>query len=91
MTDEICPTDFPQKIIAKLTKAAVDVSSALMIDVYARMDFIVDENDDVWCLEANTLPGMTPASLMPKEAAAIGIGYGELCEMIITESLKKYK
>ena len=91
MTDEICPTDFPQKIIAKLTKAAVDVTSALMIDVYARMDFIVDENDDVWCLEANTLPGMTPASLMPKEAAAIGIGYGELCEMIITESLKKYK
>ncbi|MBR7081897.1 MAG: D-alanine--D-alanine ligase [Oscillospiraceae bacterium] len=91
MTDEICPTDFPQKIINKLTEAAVNVHNALNIDIYSRMDFIVDENGEPWCLEANTLPGMTPASLMPKEAAAIGISYGELCEMIISESMKKYK
>jgi len=91
MTEEICPTDFPQKIIQKLMDAAEKVHEALMIDVYSRMDFIVDENGEAWCLEANTLPGMTPASLMPQEAAVIGIQYGELCEMIISESMKKYK
>jgi len=91
MTDEICPTDFPQKTLNKLMKAAVNIHNALGIDIYSRMDFIVDENGEPWCLEANTLPGMTPASLMPKEAAVIGISYGELCEIIISESMKKYK
>ena len=50
---------------------------------YARMDVLMDENRDVYCLEANTLPGMTPTSLIPQEAAVLGISYGELCELII--------
>lgn len=62
----------------------------LGIKTYARMDVIMDENGDVYCLEANTLPGMTPTSLIPQEAAALGISYGELCEMIIEISLNKY-
>lgn len=90
MTDEYCPADLPDDITAKLQKAAVDVFNALLLDVYARMDFIVDEKGDVYCLEANTLPGMTPLSLLPQEAAAIGISYDELCQMIVDESLKKY-
>ena len=54
------------------------------------MDFIIDAEGTIWCLEANTLPGLTPASLMPKEAAAAGIEYDRFCAMIIEESLKKY-
>ncbi len=55
------------------------------------MDFRIREDGEIFCLEANTLPGMTPISLLPQEAAAIGIDFGELCEKIIEVSLKKYK
>ena len=90
MTDEYCPADIPEDIAKKLQEAAVKVFDALFLEVYSRMDFIVDESGTPWCLEANTLPGLTPASLMPKEAAAAGIPYDEFCELIVTESLKKY-
>lgn len=90
LTDEYCPADLPAEISEKLMRAAENVYHALMLDVYCRIDFIVDEKGDVYCLEANTLPGMTPLSLLPQEAAAAGIGYEALCEAIIEESLKKY-
>ncbi len=90
MTDEICPTDFSAEIIDRLKETALDVFGALMLEVYARMDFIVDSSERIWCLEANTLPGMTPASLFPKEAAFEGMSYEQMCEAIIAESLKKY-
>ena len=91
MTDEYCPADLSDMLTQRLQDAALDVFRALRLDVYARMDFIVDEFDRIWCLEANTLPGITPESLMPKEAAAAGMSYGDFCELIITESLKKYE
>lgn len=91
LTDEYCPADLSEEITAKLQKAAVDVFKALKLNVYARMDFIVSESGDVYCLEANTLPGMTPMSLLPQEAAVLGISYTELCELIISESVKKYE
>jgi D-alanine-D-alanine ligase len=50
---------------------------------YARLDFILDEQNTPWCLEANTLPGMTPTSLLPQAAAAVGIDYDELCERMV--------
>ena len=90
MTDEYCPADLPDSITEKLQRAAENVFRALMLDVYARMDFIVDGNGNVYCLEANTLPGMTPISLLPQEAAAVGISYEELCEIIVEKSLEKY-
>ena len=49
------------------------------------------EDGAVSCLEVNTLPGMTPTSLLPQEAAAAGIGYEELCDRIVSLSLKKYE
>ena len=54
------------------------------------MDFIMNEKGEVYCLEANTLPGMTPTSLIPQEAAAEGMSYADLCEYIIELSLKKW-
>ena len=68
----------------KATERAFD---ALKLNVYSRADFLLDENGNIYCLEVNTLPGMTPASLLPKEAAYIGIEYPELCDMIIEKSL----
>ena len=62
-----------------------------MVDVYCRADFIMDDDDgEIYCLEANTLPGMTPTSLVPQMAAEQGMSYGELCEKIITLSMRKY-
>ena len=63
---------------------------ALKLDVYSRADFLLDENGDIFCLEVNTLPGMTATSLLPQEAKAAGIEYGELCELIIQKSLERY-
>ena len=51
--------------------------------------FLLDEENHMYCLEANTLPGMTPTSLLPQEAAARGISYGELCEKLIQVSLRR--
>jgi len=81
-TVEICPaplTDAENKLVAEATEKGFH---ALRLDGYARLDFILDESGELWCLEANTLPGMTPTSLLPKEAAAVGIGYDELCEKL---------
>ena len=63
--------------------------AALRLKNYARLDFMMGENGDMYCLEANTLPGMTPTSLLPQEAAVIGINYEQLCEKLIAISLKK--
>ena len=59
--------------------------------VYARADFIVTEDGTPHFLEINTLPGMTPTSLVPQEAAAVGIDYPSLCEIIIQRSLEARK
>ena len=61
----------------------------LELSVYSRADFIVTEDGTPYFLEINTLPGMTPTSLVPQEAAAVGISYSELCEQIIAAALHK--
>lgn len=88
-TDEICPADISEETDKKLRDAAEAAYKALYLGSYARIDFIVDENGDAYCLEANTLPGMTPTSLLPQEAAVDGMNYADLCEKIIEISLEK--
>ena len=61
---------------------------ALQLSGYARFDYILDEDGTPWCLEANTLPGMTPTSLLPQAARAVGISYENLCEQMIRLALK---
>ena len=85
--EEICPAPIPPEWEEKLGRAALTVFRALGLQVYSRADFIVTPDGTPWFLEINTLPGMTPTSLVPQEAAAAGIGYGELCERIIHASL----
>ena len=90
-TVEVCPADIDKQTDKKLRDAAVAAYNALHLDSYARVDFLLDENGEPFCLEANTLPGMTPTSLLPQEAAVEGLNYADLCEKIIEISLDKYK
>ena len=60
------------------------------IDTYSRVDVLLDGDGDMYCLEINTLPGLTPTSLLPKEAAALGMSYEELVQWLIDVSMKKY-
>ena len=85
--EEITPAPIPPEWEKRLGDAALTVFRALGLSVYSRADFIVTEDGTPWFLEINTLPGMTPTSLLPQEAAAVGIGYGELCQRIIEASL----
>lgn len=89
-TIEICPADIDEETDNKLRTAAENTFNALHLDSYARIDFLLDENGQTYCLEANTLPGMTPTSLLPQEAAVEGLKYADLCEKIIEISLEKY-
>lgn len=88
---ELCPADIPCEWEERLGQAALDVFQMLGLSVYARADFIVTEDGTPYFLEINTLPGMTPTSLVPQEAAAVGIDYPALCEKIITDSLASWK
>ncbi len=88
--DEICPADIDEDTAYRMQLYAERVMTALGLSVYARMDFILDEKGDIFCLEANTLPGMTPTSLMPQEAEVVGISYGDLCEEIIQLSMERF-
>jgi len=90
-TEEICPAPLTAEETERLSRAAEAVARVLCIDVYCRVDFIMDETGRLFCLEANTLPGMTATSLIPQMAAAQGMDYGELCETILMESRKKYR
>lgn len=91
LTDEICPADLPADTAKKMQAIALAVHKTLHLAVYSRSDFILSKSGTIYCLEANTLPGMTPTSLLPQEAAAVGVDFGALCDMIIELSLTKYR
>ena len=86
---EITPAEIPAETEQRLADAALTVFHALNLSAYSRADFILDAEGELWFLEINTLPGMTPTSLVPQEAAAVGISYSELCEQIIAAALHK--
>ncbi|MCI8477574.1 MAG: D-alanine--D-alanine ligase [Oscillospiraceae bacterium] len=87
-TLEVCPAHISGEAEALMRSAALRMHKHLGLAAYSRSDFILDEDDQVWFLEVNTLPGMTPLSLLPQEAAAVGIDYGTLCSKIIDASLE---
>ena len=86
---EICPARISEKDRQTVCEAALKFHKALGLSVYSRTDFILDQDGNAWCLEVNTLPGMTPNSLIPKAAALEGISYAQLCEDIIRLSLEE--
>ena len=90
-TEEVCPANIPAEWEQRMAISAKEVFRTLGLSVYSRADYIITPDGTAYFLEINTLPGMTPTSLVPQEAAAVGIGYGELCERIIRASLKARK
>ncbi len=87
---ETCPAKLPEDIAAKMMRYAEAAAEALCLESYSRMDFKLAEDGSIYCLEANTLPGMTATSLLPQEAQAAGMNYAQLCEKIIQVSLQRY-
>ena len=88
---ELCPAPITDEEWRQVGEMALTLHRGLGLDVYSRADFILDENGQAWCLEINTLPGMTPTSLVPQEAAQVGYSYGDLCEKIVELSLAARK
>ena len=89
-TIETCPAEISPELTEKMQHYAEAGAKALFMEGYCRLDFMMKENGDMYCLEANTLPGMTPTSLIPQEAKVLGIDYPTLCEKLIEVSMKKY-
>ena len=83
MAQEIFPADIPETLAKRLGELALTAHRALCMRDYSRVDFIVDEDGQPWCLEANALPGMTANSLLPKAARAAGIEFPELCDRVM--------
>lgn len=88
-TDYFCPADLSPEVTQRVQRAALAAHQALGIEVYSRVDVLLDENEQPWVLEANTIPGMTESSLLPKAARAAGIEFAELCVKIIDLSIQK--
>ncbi|HIW80675.1 MAG TPA: D-alanine--D-alanine ligase [Candidatus Acetatifactor stercoripullorum] len=82
-TVETCPARLSREETEKIQRLAELAYEALRMKSYARMDFMKNDQGEFFCLEANTLPGMTPTSLLPQEAAAVGMSFEELCEKIL--------
>jgi D-alanine-D-alanine ligase len=89
MADEIFPADIPEPVGAQCQALALAAHRALKLGGYSRVDFRLTATGDLFCLEANTLPGMTATSLMPQSADAVGIDFPALCERICLVGRKR--
>ena len=83
MAEEVFPADISTELSDELQSLALRVHVALRLRDFSRVDFIVDDEGGIWCLEANALPGLTANSLLPKAASAAGTTFGELCDRLI--------
>lgn len=86
-TEEFCPARLNEEDTLRMQSIAEKVFAALRLKNYARMDFMMSKTGEMYCLEANTLPGMTPTSLLPQEAAAVGMSFEQLCEKMLNQAL----
>ena len=86
---EICPAPFPEDIAEKARQIALTAHRALRLRGYSRTDMIVAENSTIYVLETNTIPGMTPTSLLPQAAAAAGLSFAALLDRLIELALEK--
>ena len=87
-TEEITPAHLDDTLTQKMQAIALKVFRLLDLKVYGRIDFLLDDKNQIYCIEANSLPGMTPTSLLPQEAEVVGINYEALCQQIVDLSLQ---
>jgi len=88
MAEEIFPAQIPDAVRDQMQAQAMRAYAALKLRGCARIDFRLDPKGEMYCLEANTLPGMTGTSLVPQAAQAAGIGFPELCERIALDAVR---
>lgn len=88
---ELCPAPVSAEIIQEAQRLALAVHKALGLSDYSRTDFILDANGELHILEANTLPGMTETSLLPKAARAAGMDFPQLVSKLVELGMKKKK
>lgn len=87
--EEVCPAPISPELEERLRRDTQAVFHALGLSAYSRADFIIDEAGTPWFLEINTLPGMTPTSLLPQEAAQVGIDYPALCQTLLDIAMRE--
>ena len=87
--EEICPAPLPEAVLAKVQDMALRAHRVLGLTDYSRADFILGPKGELYLLEVNTLPGMTSASLVPKEAATLGISIGVLVEELLLRAVAR--
>jgi D-alanine-D-alanine ligase len=87
MSEYIVPANIPKEVADKVQHQALNAFHSLGCEGYARVDFRLNNNNELYCLEVNSLPGMTPLSLVPKAAKAVGISFEELIKRIIQQAL----
>lgn len=85
---EIFPADLPASVASSLQALALRAHAALKLGSYSRVDFRLDRSGNPWCLEANSLPGMTAASLLPQAAKAAGMEFDKLLNFICLGAIK---
>lgn len=88
--DHFCPAPLSEALTAQVQALALSAHRALDLEVYSRVDLLLTADDQPYVLEVNTIPGMTPSSLLPEAAAVVGISYAELCRRIIELSLARF-
>jgi D-alanine-D-alanine ligase len=88
MSEYIVPAEIPSVVSLKAQQQALTAFNSIGCEGYSRIDFRMDENNELFCLEVNSLPGMTPLSLVPKAAKAVGISFEELIKRIIFQALR---
>lgn len=88
--DHLCPAPLDEATTKAIQQVALAAHRALGLEIYSRVDVLLDTHNQPFVLEINTIPGMTPVSLLPEAARAAGISYPELCRRIIELSLARF-
>lgn len=91
MAEEIFPADIPDPVAEEARRLSLRTHRALKLSGFSRVDFRLDEAGGLWCLEVNTLPGMTSNSLVPKSAKAAGVPFPRLCEWICEIAVQEHR
>lgn len=91
MAEEVFPADIPEEVEREVRRLALETHRALKLRCFSRIDFRLDGDGGLWLLEANTLPGMTSNSLVPKSARAAGVAFPRLCERICEIALEEHQ
>jgi D-alanine-D-alanine ligase len=90
LAEEIFPAEIPEEVRLEAQRLAQETHRVLKLEGFSRVDFRLDDSGGLWCLEVNTLPGMTSNSLVPKSAKAAGIAFPRLCERICEIAIEEH-